>query len=53
MDEFEQSDLERETNDSHIICYQNAVHYRRNAFMKKKCGILSLVFGINTREMDD
>ena len=24
MDEFEQSDLEKETNDSHNTCYQNA-----------------------------
>ena len=36
MDEFEQSDLEKETNDSHKIFYQNAIHYkeRENAFIK-------------------
>ena len=27
MDEFEQSDLEKETNDSHHTCYQNAIRY--------------------------
>ena len=27
MDEFEQSDLEKETNDSHNTCYQNAIRY--------------------------
>ena len=26
MDEFEQSDLEKETNDSHNTFYQNAIH---------------------------
>ena len=29
MDEFEQSDLEKETNDSHNTCYQNAMGYSR------------------------
>ena len=27
MDKFEQSDSEKETNDSHNTCYQNAIHY--------------------------
>ena len=27
MDESKQSDLEKETNDSHNPCYQNAIHY--------------------------
>ena len=41
MNEFEQSDLEKETNDPHdIFFYQNAIHYeeRENAFIKScKC----------------
>ena len=28
MNEFEQSDLEKETNDSHNTCYQNAIRYK-------------------------
>ena len=28
MDEFEQSDLEKETNGSHNTCYQNAIRYK-------------------------
>ena len=37
MDEFEQSALEKETNDYHNTCYQNAIHYKEkeNAFIKK------------------
>ena len=37
MDEFEQSDFERETNDSHKTFNPNATHYkeRENAFIKK------------------
>ena len=37
MDEFEQSDSEQQTDDSHNTIYQNAIHYkeRENAFMKK------------------
>ena len=27
MDEFEQSDLEKETNDSHNTFYRSAIHY--------------------------
>ena len=27
MDGSEQSDLEKETNDSHNTCYQNEIHY--------------------------
>ena len=36
MDEFDQSDfiLEKETNDSHNTCYQNAIRYKENAFVK-------------------
>ena len=35
MNEFEQSDLEKETNDSHITCYQNAMRCKeKNAFIK-------------------
>ena len=42
MDEFKQSDLEKETNDSHNTCYQNAIRYKD---MKNcKCGLFSLVF---------
>ena len=37
MDEFEQSDLKKQTNDSHNTIYQNAIHNkeRESAFMKK------------------
>ena len=37
MDEFDQSDLKKETNDSRNTFYQNAIHYKENenAFMKK------------------
>ena len=51
MDEFEQSDLGKETNDSHNACFQNAIGYKEkgNAFIKScKCGLLSLVFVIKT-----
>ena len=36
MDEFEQSDLGKETNDSHNTCYQNSIRYKEkeNAFIK-------------------
>ena len=36
MDEFEQSDLEKETNDFHNSCYQNAISYqeKENASIK-------------------
>ena len=30
MNEFEQSNLEKETNDSNNIFYQNALHYKEN-----------------------
>ena len=30
MDEFERSDLEKETNDSHSNFYQNPIHYQEN-----------------------
>ena len=37
MDESEQSNLEKETNDSLNTLYQNAIHYkeRENAFIKE------------------
>ena len=37
MDEFEQSNLEKKTNDSHEPFYQNAIHYKEkeNAFIKE------------------
>ena len=43
MDEFEQSDLEKETNDFHNTFYQIAIHYKEkeNTFMKK---LLSVVY---------
>ena len=47
MDGFDQNDLEKETNDSHNICYQNEVQYKEkeNDFIKRcKCGLFSLVF---------
>ena len=36
MDEFEQSSLEKEANDSHNNFYQNAIHYKgkENVFIK-------------------
>ena len=42
MDEFEQSDLGKETNDSHNTCYQNAIRFneKENAFIK----ILNVVY---------
>ena len=49
MDEFDQSDfiLEKETNDSHNTCYQNAIHYKENALIKNcKRSLFSLVFVI-------
>ena len=33
MDEFEESDLENQTNNSHSTCHQNAIH---NAFARLK-----------------
>ena len=47
MDEFEQSNLEKVTNDSHNTCYQNAIRYKeiQNGFMRNcKHGLFSLVF---------
>ena len=47
MDEFEESDSEKETNESHNTCYQNAVRYKEkeNAFMRNcRYGLFSLVF---------
>ena len=56
MDEFEQSNLVKETNDPttlsikpHNTFYQNAIHYKEkeNAVIKKyMSGIFSLVFVI-------
>ena len=52
MDEFEQIDLEKETNDCHNTYHQNAECYtgKENAFLKYcKCGLFSLVFVIKLR----
>ena len=49
MDGFGQSYFEKETNDSHNTCFQNAIRYKEkeNAFIKKcKYGLFSLVFVI-------
>ena len=49
MDELEQSDSEKETNDPHNTFSQNAKPYkeREKAFIKNyKCGIFHLVFVI-------
>ena len=37
MDEFDQSDLMKERNDSYNNCYQISMHYKEieNAFIKK------------------
>ena len=46
MNEIEQSDLEKGTNDSHNTCYQNVIRYKEkeNAFIKIcKCKLFSLV----------
>ena len=53
MDAFEPSDSEKEANDSHSTCCQNAIHYKQkeNAFIKNcKCGSFSLVFVIKLGE---
>ena len=47
MDEFEQNDLEKETNDCYSTCYQNEIRYKQkeNAFIKKcKCVLSSPTF---------
>ena len=52
MDEFEQSDLKKQTDDSRNTIYQNGIHFkeRENAFMKNsKCGIFSLLLVIKLR----
>ena len=50
MDEFEQSDLKKQTDESHNTIYQNAIHYKKKGkcFHEKnnKCGIFSLVLVI-------
>ena len=53
MEEFEQSDIERETNGSHNTCYQNAIRYKENKCFHKncKCGLFSLVFVIKLGEV--
>ena len=33
MDDFEQSDAEKETNDSHNTCYQNAKRYKEKKML--------------------
>ena len=48
-DELEQSDLEKETNDSHNTCCQNTIRYKEkeNAFTTNcKNSLFSLVFDI-------
>ena len=37
MDGFEQIDLEKETNDSHNTCYQNAIHIHYAFARLKEC----------------
>ena len=51
MDEFEVSDLEKQTDDSYNTVYQNAIQYkeRRKAF-NNKCGIFSLALVIKPGE---
>ena len=52
MDEFEQSNSEKETNASHNTCYQNAICYeeKENAFIKTcKCGLFLLSLFKNYR----
>ena len=46
MDEFEQSDSEKQTNYSHSTCYQNAIRYieKENAFIQNCKCVFSLVF---------
>ena len=49
MDECEQSDLEKETNDSHNTCHENAKRNKkkRKSFHKNcECGLFSLDFFI-------
>ena len=50
MDELAQSNLEKETNDSHNTCYiskHNVLRRKENAFIKNyKCDLFSLVFVI-------
>ena len=49
MDEFEQSNLDKETNDPHNTYYQNAIHCKEkeDAFIKNcKCGLFTLAFVI-------
>ena len=53
MDEFEQNDSEKETNDSHNTCYQNAIRFKEkeNAFIKNcNCSLFSLVLVIKVGE---
>ena len=53
MDEFEQSDLKRDTNDSHNTCYQKVILYieKENAFMRDCIyALFSLVFVIKLGE---
>ena len=45
MDEFEESDLEKKTNDSHNTCYQSAAH-KEKRHKNCKYGLFSLVFVI-------
>ena len=36
MDEFEQSTLEKETNDDHNVFYQNPIHCEEREFLQEK-----------------
>ena len=42
MDKYEQSDLEKQTDDLLNTIYQNAIHYkeRENTFMKKLINVV-------------
>ena len=48
MDEFEQSHLQKETNDSHNTCYQNAVSSKEkeNAVIKKIVNVVYFLMSL-------
>ena len=45
MNEFEQSDIEKEANDSYSTCYQNEIRYKQkeNAFIRKNVNVFDLL----------
>ena len=47
MDEFEQSNLEKETNDSHNICYQNSL-----VLVIKLAGRTTEIFSVGLHKTD-